>query len=501
LGVGVFGRKPLYSQGFLRFSVFYLGIRVKASLKKGVLPRFLKKREGIVTKINSRYKKIPSISLIKSLFETSKMVRSPLQVLNAHAKELGENYFYRFGGVKKVLVSTDPVVLKHILKSNHINYKKSDIQTEHMKAFLSDGLLTSHGESWFKQRKLMNEGFRPKALHGLIEIMTDCLRHNMPQFKKNLLENADLASELTSLTFSMAARSLFGSDVKDDEIKTISDAISKIQGFIVKNIVQPYAKPWFYCTGQWQHYQGLREKSDAIIFEKIKQRKSSGIKNDDILQILIDTVYEDTGKAMTDKQLLSEIIQLLVAAHETSSNTLCWMIYLLCEYSPESFDRLRVEFESVVGHRTLHMDDLNLLSFAKSVINETLRMYPPFWMIDRVAINDDEIDGVIIPANTTLIALVYGVQNSSNYWDKPDMFIPDRHMNNVDNKKTKGITFLPFGTGPRTCIGSKYAMLQMLMVMKELIFQLDFEIDSLPDMNPMVILKPSKNVKLKVSKR
>jgi cytochrome P450 len=445
---------------------------------------------------------LPIVPRTRAFRETSAMIAAPLQTLKRHTDELGENFHYHFGGVRKVLVTSDPAVLRHVLKDHQENYRKSVIQTEHMADFLGSGLLTSHGDYWRRQRMLINQGFRPNALAALSVVMHASIRDSLPRFDAAARSGpVDLCVELMNVTFAMAARSLFGTSMSQDEIASISAAIARIQAFMVRRIVQPYLRPWFVVSGQWREHQALRADGDAILMRHIRARRTSQERHGDLLQVLMDTVYEDSGRGMTDEQLLSECMQLLVAAHETSSNALAWTIYLLCRH-PAFMERARSEFETVLAGGTLSMAALPRLSVNTAILDESLRLYPPFWMVDRMAIAADRAGDVPIEAGTTIIAFLYGVHHAPRHWPDPERFDPDRYGGDGP-KPNRDFTYLPFGAGPRGCIGTNYAMLQMLMVLSELLRRYDFALTS-PEpirMQPMIILRPLGGVPVHVRAR
>jgi cytochrome P450 len=430
------------------------------------------------------------------------MIAAPLQTLKRHTDELGENFYYHFGGVRKVLVSSDPAVLRHVLKDNHENYRKSVIQTEHMGDFLGSGLLTSHGDYWRRQRMLINQGFRPNALAVLAGVMHASITDSLPRFDDATRRGPlDLCVELMNITFAMAARSLFGTSLSESEIGSISSAIARIQAFMVRRIVQPYLRPWFVVSGQWQAHQALRAEGDAILMRHIRARRASGEQHGDLLQVLLDTVYEDSERGMTDEQLLSECMQLLVAAHETSSNALSWTVYLLCRH-PELLQRARSEFETVLAGGPLTLAHVPRLRVNTAILDESLRLYPPFWMVDRMATDADRAGSVDIEAGTTIIAFLYGVHHAPRHWPDPERFDPDRY-GAEGPKPNRDFTYLAFGAGPRGCIGAQYAMLQMLMVLSELLRRYDFDLVSATpiEMQPMIILRPRGGVPVVVRHR
>jgi cytochrome P450 len=207
----------------------------------------------------------------------------------------------------------------------------------------------------------------------------------------------------------------------------------------------------------------------------------------------MDARYSD-GEGMSDELVLSESMQLLVAGHETSSNALSWLLYLLSSH-PDCLERVRHEFDSVLGNAPLSFSDVPKLEFATQVILEALRLYPPFWMVDRMAVADDRVGDVAIPQGSTVIVYVYGAHHAPRYWQSSESFDPERF---AKGKVHTPFTHLPFGGGPRGCIGGNYAMLQILMILSDLLRRYDFQLSpgQTIEARPMVILRPKHGIRM-----
>jgi len=199
---------------------------------------------------------------------------------------------------------------------------------------------------------------------------------------------------------------------------------------------------------------------------------------------------------MSDEIVVSESMQLLVAGHETSSNALSWTLYLLSRH-PDCVERVRDEFDSVLGDRPLGFSDVSKFEFTTQVINEALRLYPPFWMVDRMALADDRAGDLNIPAGSTIVVFIYGTHHSPRYWDNPESFDPER-FNKTNERLHTPFAHLPFGAGPRGCIGGNYAMLQMLMILSVLLRKYDFQLvpGQTIEPRPMVILRPEHGIRM-----
>ncbi len=418
------------------------------------------------------------------------MISNPVQVFLHHTARMGESYYYYFGGLKKVLISSDPDVLRHILKDNYTNYPKSTIQIDRMGHFLGPGLLTSHGDYWRQQRRLIQRGFHASTLATLGPIMHASLEESLSRFNATVHQGAlDLCSWMMSLTFSMVARSLFSARMTDDEIQLISDTITKIQTFLVRQIVRPYLAPWVAVSGEFGRHEAMRERGDAILLRHIRSRRAQPGNEGDLLQILLGALNCDTGQGMSDAQVLCESMQILVAGHETSSTALAWTLYLLCRH-PDYLQRARDEFNSVVGNARLTSSHIPQLKLNTHILEEALRIYPPFWMVDRVAINEDRVKDIEIARGTTIIAFIYGAHHAARHWTDPESFRPERFDEDAQ-QINRGFTYLPFGAGARGCIGANYAMLQMLMILSAILRRYEFSLisDHAVETHPMIILR------------
>ena len=423
------------------------------------------------------------------------MASNPVKVLSKYTELFGETFRFYFGGVKEAIVTTNPAVIQHVLKTNAENYHKSEIQVKRMGHFLGKGLLTSHGEVWRTQRRLIQKGFDRKQLDVLSSIMQDSLAESLRDFDAQArIGPVDIYPHLMRMTFGMVGRSLFGARLKDQDINLISRTISTIQEFMVRQTIQPYLNPWFAVSGELRRHEELRTRAFNVLLDYIQRRRHEA-PGHDLLQILMDARYSD-GHGMSDDLVLSESMQLLVAGHETSSNALSWLFYLLSS-RPDCVERVRQEFDSVLGERPLTFSDVPKFQFTTQVILEALRLYPPFWMVDRMALSDDRAGDFDIPRGSTVVVFIYGVHHSQQYWEDPESFDPERFAKAREKLQTP-FTHLPFGAGPRGCIGGNYAVLQILMILSVLLRKYDFCLapGQTIEARAMVILRPEHGIRM-----
>jgi cytochrome P450 len=423
------------------------------------------------------------------------MFLNPVQVLSRYAGIYGDTFRLYLGGLKEAIITTNPTVIQHVLKTNAENYQKSEIQVKRMGHFLGKGLLTTHGEAWRTQRRLIQKGFDRKQLEALSSIMQESLAESLRDFDRQVTAGpVDIYTHLMKMTFAMVAKSLFGARLKDEDIDLVSHTICTVQEFIVRQTLQPYLNPWFSVSGELRKHEEMRTRADGVLLEYITRRRHEA-PGHDLLQTLMDARYSD-GQGMSDELVLSESMQLLVAGHETSSNGLSWLLYLLST-RPDCLERVRQEFDSVLGEAPLTFSDVPRLEFTTQVIQEALRLYPPFWMVDRMAIADDRAGDLDIPKGSTVIVFVYGAHHAPRYWQDPESFNPER-FTKANEKLHTPFTYLPFGAGPRGCIGGNYAMLQILMILSALLRKYDFQLSpgQTIEARPMVILRPKNGIQM-----
>jgi cytochrome P450 len=442
---------------------------------------------------------IPAVSRSQSFLDSRAMAHNPVQVLTKYTKLHGDTFRFYFGGVKEAIVTINPVVIQHVLKTNSENYHKSEIQKKRMGHFLGKGLLTTEGEAWRTQRRLIQTGFERKQLEVLSSIMQDSLADSLRDFDRQAqIGPVDIYPLMMKITFAMVGRSLFGARLKEEDIDLISLAISTVQEFMVRQTIQPYLNPWFAVSGELRRHWELRSRAFGVLDEYLQRRRKEA-PGHDLLQILMDARYSD-GQGMPDELILSESMQLLVAGHETSSNALSWLLYLLSS-RPDCVDRIRDEFDSVLGERPLSFSDVSKFEFTTQVIMEALRLYPPFWMVDRMALADDRAGDVAIPRGSTVVVFIYGAHHSPQYWENPESFDEQRFSKTKEKLHTP-FAHLPFGAGPRGCIGGNYAMLQILMILSVLLRKYDFSLvpGQTIEARPMVILRPEHGIRMTFSK-
>lgn len=442
----------------------------------------------------------PHVPRSQAFRDARDMICNPVRVFEKYRERLGPTFTFHFGGAKGAVVSTSPEFIEHVLKTNSGNYRMSDIRVKRMAEFQGRGLLNSHGEAWLRQRRFLSRGLRRSRLTALLPVQEKLVEESMAGLDREAGQGpVDMYRLLVALTFRLVGKALFGSRMTEAEIEQLGSAISTIQGFMVRQIIQPYKIPWFRFSGQSGKYQEIRVEGERIVRDYIETRwGSADVEGEDLLAFILGTPYRDSGKTMSHEQVLIECMQLLVAGNETSSVALSWTLYLLARHR-HFIGRLREEIDTVFGAESITLGGLHKLNLTRRVLDEAMRLYPPFWMIDRVAVEDDQIEGIHIPAGLTVIPYIYGTHRNPDAWARPDVFDPSRFEDEVSKKRHR-FAHIPFGGGPRVCIGSNMAMMQMLLILATFVRRYDFELASEDpvEIEPMMILRPKGGIEMRV---
>lgn len=430
----------------------------------------------------------PGYNFLQSLVRTYKQVKNPIGTIEESMERFDGTYSVDLGA-RRLIATQNPGFIDYVLRTNHKNYHKSTIQTEELGRFLGRGLLTVNGDYWLKQRRLIQPGFhidKIHALYGIIKKTVDDFLVTLPTGR------IDVYPHMHKLAFEIVINSLFNIKVPQETLDQLNDFINEVQEFVIKDLRQPYKSWWFKLSGEVKRNLNRSKIARKIILDIINTRKKSNQKFNDLLDMLLDARYEDTGEPMHEDQVIDEILIVLIAGHETTANALSWTLYLLANHKQE-LDDLKAATKNLTLNEIAANDTLT------SVIKESMRLYPPAWISDRMALADDTYNGFTYPKGIVIILFYYGLHRDARYWPEPDSFIPARFAKENDDKR-KPKAFYPFGGGPRLCIGNNFAMAEMAIFLQTMIHA--FEInptDIHPKANPLVTLRPDR-VMLEIKK-
>jgi cytochrome P450 len=297
----------------------------------------------------------------------------------------------------------------------------------------------------------------------MVDTMNDSIATMLARWKACIAPGTpfNLEREMMGVLIDISARTLFGTEVAADA-HTIDESITTAFSILHRRVLSAVPFPWWVPFPS--HVRFLRAVSalDEVVYRLIDERRRSGLEGGDVLSTLL-SVRDEAGEPMSDRQIRDEVVTLLVAGHESTGATLSWLLYLLSRY-PTVARRVDAELEEVLGGRTATFQDLPRLSYLSMVLKETLRLYPPFWMLTRTPLADDVLSGHRIPAGSILMFSAYVTQRRPDFWPNPEAFDPERFSPERSEGRPQ-FAYFPFGGGPRLCIGARLAEMQSLLVL------------------------------------
>jgi cytochrome P450 len=437
------------------------------------------------------------IGLAHNIWNTSRLLKDPAN----YFKELLDKHD---GLVElripsgSVILSDRPEFAKYILQKNYKNYVKTDVVKKRLASLIGQGLLTSDGEKWLKQRRAIQPGFHKQRLeaisHTMIKVIQEYMDHSLAKYAEDGIE-VDLNKEMMILAFQIVSRALLGEMVSVEELELIDQASYEGQALVSKKF--SVIDLWYRLSGKMKKLEKMRAQIDQILLRIITERRESGKEYDDLLDLLLSTRYDD-GSSMPDRQIIDEAKILYSAGHETSALTLTWTFYLLASH-PEVEEKHLSSLENI---DRLNFNSLKDLSYTLQILEESMRLYPPAWIIGRQAVEQDDFEDVHIPPGKDVLLLLFGMHRDPDNWKDPDSFKPER-FGIKERALHKDSAYIPFGLGPRMCIGKGFALMEMQLVMSMVVKEYSFELidRKAPELEPLISLKPRNGIMVKVHRR
>ena len=411
-------------------------------------------------------------------------------------QQYGDITTIRFS-IRKVSYLQHPDLIQHVLQENNRNYTKS-LRYEQLKYLLGNGLLTSEGEFWLRQRRMIQPAFHKQRLQLWCDDMVLCTQSTLDHWERKFTgQKVNIASEMMALTLQIVGKTLLSADVKSDA-KNMADALSFLLRAVNVRTRTPILLPLWIPTA---HHLKIKKSVKVInnILDKVfKDRRRNPVERYDLLSMLMESTYEDNGEHMDNRQLRDEVMTIFVAGHETTANALSWTLYLLARH-PEELKKCRDEAEQVLHGEAPTFSKLRELKYLLMVIDESMRIYPPAWMIGRKTIKNDVIGNYKIAPGHNVLISPYALHRDKRYWPEPEKFRPLRFTAEEVKKRPK-FAYLPYGGGPRVCIGNNFATMEIQIVLTMIIQRFHFEMiddkEVLPD--ALITLRPKDGVWMKL---
>ncbi|WP_044173339.1 cytochrome P450 [Flectobacillus major] len=453
-------------------------------------------------------KKVPSVKGVFFFGHALEFGRDPLTFM----LNIQKNY-KRFAQLRIVHLKINLILTaedaKYVLQENNKSFIKGRAYRV-LSMVLGNGMLTSNGDFWHRQRKLAQPAFYKQRLALLVDTISDETNLLIKNWQGQLAESngkktVQIPKEMMATTLKIVTKALFGTDIDPEKIEQISFDIDELNELASIQMRTPIRLPLWIPSRFNQRFKTSSSRVHAVIQEIISTRRNILENNpnaefDDLMQMLITAKDEETGEQMSDQQLKDEIITLFLAGHETTAMAMSWALYLLAQH-PAVVQKMRNEIKEVLGDSTTpHYDSMRTLPYSMQVIQEVLRLYPPAWAFSRQVLNDEVVGGYLIPKNQQVLINTYILHRNTAYWDNPEVFNPDNFLpEKIKERPT--YAYLPFGGGPRLCIGNNFALMEMQIMLVALVRHFDFDPIETVIPEPQITLKPKGGMKLRVSQR
>jgi enediyne biosynthesis protein E7 len=403
-------------------------------------------------------------------------------------------YFARFGDVYRVFapsrgvydyVINHPDDIKQVLLSNHRNYTKGH-GMDRVKILLGNGLMTSEGDFWRRQRRMMQPDFHRRVIDRFARLIHEVNEKYAERWAAHAArgEPINLLDDTSELTLEIVLRSIFGDDLE------------RLEAELGANPFEVVAKEQNRDLKFAFRFRSLAKLVSGLI----ERRRRESRRSEDFLGMLLEARDRENGEPMTDKELIDEVLTLIVAGHETTAAALTWTWYLVSLH-PDAGAELEAEADRT-AEGPLGLESAESLAYAHQVAQEALRLYPPGWLFTRRAIEGDELGGYPIAPRTDVFISPYTLHRHPEFWSEPEEFKPERFAG-VDAKERHRFAYIPFSVGPRHCIGENMAMFEMLIHVNRMArrFRLRRASDGPIDIEAQINLRPRSNMFMNVEVR
>jgi len=390
----------------------------------------------------------------------------------------------------------EPALIQQALTQGHTVMRK-DRFTHELSRVMGEGLVTSEGDLWRRQRKLVSHAFIPRRIRTYGDAMVEATHRSLDRWADG--DELDIHAAMAELTLDVVGRTLFDADVRG-EAKEVGDALHVISDFYSSVLEKPIVPPEWWPSPAMRRFRRHALSVDRIVQRIIEDRRQSGEDRGDLLSALLQAL-DDGGGGMSDRQLRDECITLFLAGHETTSLALANTFYLLSQH-PEIEQQVHEEAAAVLGDRRATSEDVKELALTERVIKESMRLYPPVYAIGRQLTEDYELGGYVVEKGVTLLFVPWVTHRHADYFDNPLRYDPDRWLPERASALHK-YAYFPFGGGPRICIGNHFAMTEAILLLSTLIREYRFELvpGQTLTLKPSVTLRPAQGLKMNLTAR
>jgi cytochrome P450 len=412
------------------------------------------------------------------------------------ARQYGDIAGFQLATWPAILLS-HPDLVEYVLVKNHQNFIKHRFFWRHVDAIFGQGLLTSEGRTWHQQRRLTAPAFARARLNRYGDTMVHYTERMLRQWQHDRV--MDVHREAMALTLQIATKALFDADA-DRDVAEVSDALDEVMEQIAVRFRRPFRIPdAIPLPGNMRYRRGV-QRLDQLVTRIIAERRDTMEDRGDLLSLLL-SARDETGNSMSGRQIRDEVITMLLAGHETTALTLSWTWYLLGLH-PAVDAQLAEEVHAVLGNRSPTVNDLPRLRYTGQVVSEAMRLYPPAYAVGRESVADCEIGRYSVPAGTTVYVSPWVMHRDPRWFADPQSFRPERWDGDLARELPR-FAYMPFGGGPRICIGSRFAVMEATLILALVArrFRLEWQTGRLVQPMPSITLRPKGGVWVRLVSR
>jgi cytochrome P450 len=423
----------------------------------------------------------------------------PIRTFLQAADTYGDIVHMKAGPYHGYLV-TNPADIKHVLQDNARNYHKSPLY-ERLRDGIGNGLLTSEDSLWLRQRRLAQPAFHRERLARMADAMIACTERMLDRWEPVAARSGtiDLVSEMMGLTQSIIVRTMFSTD-----LGPAAEVVNRTWPVINQRIGETFWATKLETTLPLPANRRLRQalhELESVVYRIIAERRHNERDEPDLLSMFLSARDEETGEGMTDKQLRDEVMTMLLAGHETTSLLLSWTYYLLSR-DQSAEQRIADEVDRVIGASRPGFAHVDQLTWIRMVLEESLRLYPPAWGFSRQALADDELSGFRIPRGSLVFLIPFVLHRRPTLWPDPERFDPERFAPGREATRHR-FAYIPFGAGPRGCIGNQFAMLEATLIVASIAQRHRVQVSPNQTVRaePLITLRPRPEIRATLTRR
>jgi len=439
---------------------------------------------------------VPGWPLLGSLPD----VRRDMLGLFDRAAELGDVVLMKFPGrVAHLIVHPDQV--KQVLVDDHRKFGKQTRGYQMLRIALGQGLVTSEGDFWRRQRRIAQPAFHHQRIQAFAELMAKATAEMLDDWQTRPAGSViDVDEEMMAVTLRIVGLALMGVDLCD-ETDAVGASVTSVLEETVHRITHPLTPPLFVPTRRNRRLRSALSTMHQMIGDLIAARRRVPGEHADLLGMLMDARDEETGEGMTDEQLRDEVMTMVSAGHETTANTLSWALHLLCG-APEAEATLAAEVKQVLGGEAPSLESLGRLAFTEAAVKESMRLRPPVWMLARSVEAPVTVKGVELPMGSMVFLAPWLTHRDARFWSQPLQYRPQRFLNGETDEQPK-YAYFPFSGGPRMCIGNSFAMMEAKILLSAIIQR--FTLQAVPGEvvvpEPTITLRPKDGLRMRLMPR